>query len=305
MTSLSVDSPILARIPAPVTEKELRAWRFSPGSWQRRGPVKLATYLERVGFEGAPRPDLETLRRLHRNHLEAIPYEALDVQLGRPVSLELPRIYEKLVERGRGGWCYEMCGLFGWALQEIGFSVTRVAGGVGRSLFGEFAVGNHLVLRVDLDRPYLADTGFGEGLVEPVPIEPAEIRQRFLVFRLEELADGWWRLHNHPHGGPPSFDFRPEPAPPALLAEKCAWLQTNALSPFVQNAVCQRHFPDRLELLRGKVLRTVRAEGVAERTLASADEYVDVLRSVFALDLPEAASLWPRIEARHAELALG
>jgi N-hydroxyarylamine O-acetyltransferase len=265
--------------------------------------VKLASYLQRVGFAGVPRVDVDTLSRLHRSHLEAIPYEALDVQLGRPVSLELPRIYEKLVERGRGGWCYEMCGLFGWALEEIGFRVTRVAGGVARSLFGDFAVGNHLVLRVDLDRPYLADTGFGEGLVEPVPIEPAEIRQRFLVFRLEALPEGWWRLHNHPNGGPPSFDFRLEPAAPGVLEAKCEWLQTNALSPFVQNAVCQRHFPDRLELLRGKVLRTVRAAGVAQRTLASPDEYVDVLRRVFALDLPEAASLWPRIEARHAELA--
>jgi N-hydroxyarylamine O-acetyltransferase len=265
--------------------------------------VKLARYLDRIGFAGTPRPDLETLRALHRAHLEAIPYEALDVQLGRPVSLEIPRIYEKIVDRGRGGWCYEMCGLFGWALEEIGFSVTRVAGGVARALIGDFAVGNHLVLRVDLERPYLADTGFGDGLIEPVPIEPdGAIRQRFLAFRLEALEGGWWRLHNHPNGSAPSFDFRAEPALPGLLEEKCAFLQTNALSPFVQNAVVQRHFPDRLELLRGKVLRTVRADGVRERTLASPDEYVAVLSDVFALALPEAASLWPRIEARHAEL---
>jgi N-hydroxyarylamine O-acetyltransferase len=267
--------------------------------------MKLASYLERIGYAGTPRADLDTLRDLHRCHLEAIPYEALDVQLGREVSLELPRIYEKLVERRRGGWCYEMCGLFAWALEEIGFDVTRVAGGVRREVFGDWSIGNHLVLRVDLDRPYLADTGFGEGLVEPVPLEAAEIRQRFLKFRLEALPEGWWRFHNHEHGGPPSFDFRAEPAAPGVLEAKCAWLQTHELSPFVQSAVCQRHFPDRLELLRGKVLRTVSASGVAERTLASADELVAVLANVFTLDLPEAASLWPRIEARHAELFPG
>jgi N-hydroxyarylamine O-acetyltransferase len=195
-----------------------------------------------------------------------------------------------------------MCGLFGWAIGEIGFPVTRVAGGVARALFGDFAVGNHLVLRVDLERPYLADVGFGDGFVEPVPVEAGAFRQRFLDFRMEPLEDGWWRLHNHPHGSAPSFDFRLEPAPPELLEEKCGWLQTNPLSPFVQNAVCQRHFPEKLELLRGKVLRTVRADGVAERELESAEEYVAVLADVFGLDLPEAASLWPRIEKRHAEL---
>jgi N-hydroxyarylamine O-acetyltransferase len=265
--------------------------------------VKLASYLDRIGFVGTPRVDLETLRALHTAHLEAIPYDALDVQLGRPVSLALPRIYEKLVDRRRGGWCYEMCGLFGWALQEIGFDVTRVAGGVGRAMFGDFAIGNHLVLRVDLDgRSYLADTGFGEGILEPVPIDEGEIRQRFLTFRLEAMQDGWWRFHNHERGGPPSFDFRPEPAAEALFAEKCAWLQTNPMSPFVQNAVCHRYFPDRLAILRGKVLRTVSADDVVEHVLGSADELVEVLLSVFALDLPEAAGLWPKIEARHAEL---
>jgi N-hydroxyarylamine O-acetyltransferase len=262
--------------------------------------VKLERYLARIGFEGTPRADLDTLRHLHRAHLETIPYENLDVQLGRGVSLELPSVYAKLVEGRRGGWCYEMCGLFGWALAEIGFCVTRVAGAAARALFGDFALGNHLVLLVELDRPYLADVGFGDGLVEPVPIEAGPIRQRFLEFRMESLDDGWWRLHNHPHGSAPSFDFRPEPAPPELLQEKCLWLQTHPLSPFVQNAVCQRHFPDRLELLRGKLLRTVRAEGASERELSSAGEYVDTLARVFALDVPEAASLWPRIEARHA-----
>jgi N-hydroxyarylamine O-acetyltransferase len=264
--------------------------------------VDLERYLARIGFAGTPRVDVDTLRRLHRAHLDAIPYENLDVQLGRPVSLELPRVYEKIVERRRGGWCYEMCGLFGWAIGEIGFPVTRVAGGVARAIFGDFSVGNHLVLRVDLERTYLADVGFGDGFVEPVPVEAGAFRQRFLSFRMEELDDGWWRLHNHPHGAAPSFDFRLEPAPPGLLEEKCSWLQANPLSPFVQNAVCQRHFPDKLELLRGKVLRTVSADGVAERELGSADEYVGVLADVFGLELPDAASLWPRIEKRHAEL---
>jgi N-hydroxyarylamine O-acetyltransferase len=81
------------------------------------------------------------------------------------------------VTRRRGGWCYEMNGLMDWALREIGFKVTRMAGGVMRASVGDGVVGNHLVLKVDLDRPYLADVGFGDGLVEPIPIEPGRTKQ--------------------------------------------------------------------------------------------------------------------------------
>ena len=96
----------------------------------------------------------------------------------------------------------------------------------------------------------------------------------------------------------------PSPRRRPYFAEKCAWLQTNALSPFVQNAVCQRHFPDRLELLRGKVLRTVRAEGVAERTLCVGRRVRRRPAPRLRAGTARGRSLWPRIEARHAELAL-
>lgn len=264
--------------------------------------MKLSAYLDRVGFEGTPRPDRDTLRRLHRAHVERIPYENLDVQLGRPVSLEPREIFAKLVLRRRGGWCFEMCGLFAWALEEIGFRVTRMAGAVRRAQVGDASVGGHLVLRVDLERPYLADVGFGDGLVEPVPLEAGPIRQGFLEFRLEPIADGWWRFHNHPRGGAPSFDFRPEPGPSELFAAKCRQLQTDPNSTFVLNAICQRHFPDRIEQLFGRTRRTVRADGVEVSLLDSADAYVDALARVFELELPEATSLWPKILARHEAL---
>ena len=92
--------------------------------------VELAHYLERIGHGWHVRPKLPTLRSLHRAHVSAIPFENLDVQLGLTPSLEPEAIYAKLVERRRGGWCYEMNGLFGAALQAIGFDVTRLACGV-------------------------------------------------------------------------------------------------------------------------------------------------------------------------------
>ena len=264
--------------------------------------MKCASYLERIGFIGHPRPDLATLRRLQCAHLARISFENLDVQLGRRVTLDLEAAFAKLVTAGRGGWCYEMNGLLAWALEEIGFAVTRMAAGVMRIANGDAAIGNHLVLRIDLDRPYLADVGFGDGMLEPVPIVEHIFRHDFLDYRLEDLGDGWWRFHNHPLGGTPSFDFELKPAERALLANKCEWLQTAPESPFVQNAVAQRHMPNRLAMIRGRTLKVLTPAGLSTQKINSAAEYLDTLRDTFDLDVPEAASLWPKIVARHEEL---
>lgn len=265
--------------------------------------MKLETYLNRVGFRGTPRVDAATLIALHRGHLLNIPYENFDVQLGRPVDFDVAHIFAKLVTQRRGGWCYEMNGLLGWALQTIGFKVTRMAGGVGRAQSGDVTIGNHLVLRVDLDRTYIADVGFGDGLLEAVPLAPGKIRQRDSDFSLQQLGDDWWRFHNDQRGGAPSFDFQLRVADAALLAEKCAFLQQDAQSIFVQNALCFRQFKDGIALLRGKVLIRYGVRGATQVTLPNVAAYMTALRDIFGIDLPEAQTLWPKIEARHAELA--
>ena len=264
--------------------------------------MNLQAYLERVGFHGKPRVDFATLAAIHRGHLLHSPYENLDTQLGRAVGFDLPTIFTKLVTQQRGGWCYEMNGLLEWALTSIGFKITRMAGGVGRAQMGDGVVGNHLVLRVDLDRPYIADVGFGDGMLEPIPLLAAQIRQRQSEFALESIGNDWWRFHNDPRGGAPSFDFQLRTASQVLFEEKCSWLQSDAQSTFVQNALCFRQLPDSIALLRGKVLIHYGAQGNTQQTLASADAYAATLRDTFGIDLPEAKALWPKIEARHQEV---
>ncbi len=265
--------------------------------------MNLDAYLDRIGLSERPPADLEGLRVLHRAHLRAIPYENLDVQLGREVTIERPAIFAKIVGRGRGGWCYEMNGLLGWALGALGFRVTRVAGAVMREAQGDAVVGNHLVLKVELDEGlYLADVGFGDGPLEPVRVRPGPFSAGGFSFALTRLDETWWRLHNHPQGGAPSFDFTLDAADEALLAQRCAELQTADWSPFVQNLVCQRHMPDGLIILRGRVVRTVTPAGHTDRILNSEDEFVRFLDEAFALDVSGAAALWPKLCARHDAL---
>lgn len=263
----------------------------------------LQGYLDRIGFAGRPRVDLDTLRAMHRGHLLAIPYENLDVQLGRRVGFDIDAIYDKLVNRRRGGWCYEMNGLFAWALETIGFPITRLAAGVMRAERGDAALGNHLAIRVHVPGSavaYLADVGFGDGALEPVALTPGAFQQRGFHFALEELGAGWWRFHNHPHGGASSFDFRLAPADTAVLAHQCHYLQTSTESPFTQLVVAQRHVARGMLALRGRVLSEIRPGAVYRRELADAADFAKALTDLFGIDEPAALALWPRVVERHA-----
>ena len=262
--------------------------------------MDLNAYLERIGIARPLEPDLQSLRRLHRAHLLAVPFEDFDVQLGRRIEIDIPSIYHKIVEKHRGGWCYEMNGIFGWALDELGFRVTRATGAVVRELRGDASVGNHLVLRVDLGGDvWLADVGFGDGPLEPTKVEPGDFTVHGFLYSLTRADGEWWRLRNHPLGGAPSFDFQLGPADETVLRAKCDWLQTSQESGFVQNVVCQRYTASGFLALRGKTLKSISGDQSTDRQLASADELASVLAGDFGLDLPEAAALWPKICARH------
>jgi len=265
--------------------------------------MNIDDYLRRIGLKARPSATLDGLKSIHRAHLLAIPYENLDVQLGRKVTIQRPAIYEKIVEQRRGGWCYEMNGLLGWALYELGFRVTRATGAVMREVSGDVSNGNHLVLRVELPEGlYLADVGFGDGPRDPIRIAAGAFHSDGFDFSLRRVDQDWWRLINDPRGGAPSFDFNLEPADEVLLAAKCKHLQSDPSSVFVQNLVAQRHVPGGLEILRGRTVRSIRAGGIENRLIADADDLVATLRDTFALDVPEVAALWPKIAARHEDV---
>ena len=262
--------------------------------------MHLDSYLDRIGFEGPLRVDHDTLIAIHRKHLEKIPYENLDVQLGHRSDTSIEAAYSKIVERGRGGWCYEMNGLVGWALAVIGFPIKRVCGGVARSLRGDSAMGNHLVLITELEgKKLIVDTGFGDGFAEPIPLRAHDFNQRGFDFRLEQIDDRYWRLNNHAHGGAPSFDFTLEPADETLLDSQCQYLQTSEESPFIMAFICQRFVQHGYEVQLGRMARSITPGGIETRLLNSAEEFVDRLQKTFDLDIPEAADIWPRIVERH------
>jgi len=257
---------------------------------------QLDAYLARIGVDRPVSLDVTSLSKLHRAHLMAFTWEALDAFMGWPSSIAPAAAFEKMVKGKRGGWCYEMNGLFGAALAALGFRVTRLCGGVERETIGDVAIGNHLTLRVDLDRAYLADVGVSDAIIEPVPLAPGPIRQRGFAFSIIPTDDGWLRFNNHARGMAHSFDFRPDHSDEAAIEATLGWLTQDPGSPFTNALAILRHTADGYVALKNDCLRSVTAKGVSERRITSADHLADTFNTIFDIDVPQPGRVWEKIQ---------
>ena len=264
--------------------------------------LDLAAYLKRIGHDGPIPADLETLNALHAAHVNAVPFENLDVHAGRPVSLSLEAAYDEIVARGKGGWCYEMNAVFGWALSEIGFEVLRLGAGVRRASMGDEALGNHLALLVRLERDYLVDVGFGSSQVSAIPLEEGVTDHAPIRMALARADDGYWRLFEGGPGASFSYDFRPEPADERLLAARHEWQITDPNSIFRKTLSAKIRRGTSYYILRGRMLETQMPGRSEQQVMDTPEELSGVLSEVFGLEEPELETLWPKICARHKQL---
>jgi len=268
--------------------------------------MQLNNYFERIGWSGATAPTLDTLGVLLRAHNHSIPFENIDVQLGNTLTTNVEDAYEKIVNAGRGGWCYEQNGLFGWALSQIGFDVRRIAGSVMRAHRGPTSHANHLALLVSFphdDGRWLVDAGFGGSLLRPIPLQEDTHYHDPFTIGLRQHGENSWQFWERTDEDEFSFDFEDLPADERAMSDRCHYLQTSLESSFVQNFVCQLRRPNSHIVLRGRVFSTISSEGKCERVLESADELVTTLSDEFGLIAPEVASLWGQICERHIQIS--
>jgi N-hydroxyarylamine O-acetyltransferase len=198
--------------------------------------LDLAAYLDRVGVA-----DTATLAELHRAHVAAIPFENLDIRLGRGIAVDLESIQAKLVHGRRGGYCYEHGLLFAAALERLGYPVQRLLGRVGG--YTEAPRGRtHMALLVRADgERWLADVGFGGGLLEPLPFEVGgEHRQGGWLFRIRPAGPGWEVQERRPDGWATLYGFADEPQYPADVVVANHYTSTFPGSPFVTRVVVTR-----------------------------------------------------------------
>ena len=242
-------------------------------------------YLDRINYQGPLAPTAETLRQLQVAHLLTVPFENLSIHAREPIVLEDEALFQKIVNRRRGGFCYELNGLFAALLRALGFEVAMLSAQVANAE-GEFSRDfDHMALMITLEERWLADVGFGDSFVEPLRLNERDVQvqgdrayrivaddERLIVQRADNGND--WKAQ---------YRFTLDPYQYPDYAEMCEYHQTSPLSHFTQARICSRLTP------RGRVslsdMRLITTEGGERREhiVATLEEYEEMLRELFGI----------------------
>ncbi len=251
--------------------------------------LHLERYFERVGFESASEPTLTVLEALHGRHLENIPFENIDVRLGRPIALDLKSLQAKLVRRRRGGYCFEQNTLFAAALGAIGFEVATLEARVRPPGTAAPSPRTHMVLSVDAERrQWLTDVGFGgDGPLLPVPLDGAISEQSDGAYRVAREADGVCVLRRRWRGTwGDLYAFSLTPALPVDFAVANHFTSTHPSSVFVKTLTVQRSGPGERRILRGRSYTVRRGDDEEQHQIQDGD-LPSLLTGEFGLDLTD------------------
>jgi len=246
-------------------------------------------YLERINYYGSLVPNAETLRDLQVAHLLAVPFENLSIHAGEPIILENTALFEKIVERRRGGFCYELNGLFASLLSALGFEVVMLSAEVATNAGGFGPNFDHMTLMVVLEDRWLVDVGFGDSFREPLLIDDrSEQVQNERIYRID--SDGPYLLVLQRINGEGNQEWKTEyrftltPHQYPDYAEMCQYHQTSPESHFTRGRLCSKATPDgRLTLSDMKFITTTRSGLRQERLLSNQEQYDQTLRDSFGI----------------------
>lgn len=248
--------------------------------------MDIPAYLQRITYHGSLAPTAETLRELQVAHLLAVPFENLSIHSKEPIVLNDDSLFDKIVNRRRGGFCYELNGLFAALLRGLGFNVAMLSARVANAdgIFGpDF---DHMTLMVTLDKPWLADVGFGDSFLEPLSLdERGEQVQGVRAYKImpddnhlilrQRIAAGEWKNQ---------YRFTLQPYDYPDYVGMCHYHQSSPQSHFTKARVCTMAIPEGRITLSGMRLITTHYGGDRqERLLESEEEYARLLQERFGI----------------------
>jgi N-hydroxyarylamine O-acetyltransferase len=245
-----------------------------------------AGYLRRISVSSPVHADAAGLRMLHRAHQKSVPFENLSIHLGEPISLDEDDLVSKIVDRRRGGFCYELNGAFGLLLETLGAQVARVSArvyGDGQRLGPPF---DHMALIVRLPDgtgPWLADVGFGRHSVYPLLLDSRTGQDdpagRFL---LADAADGDVDVLKN---GEPQYRVELRERSLADFIPTCWWQQTSPMSHFTEGTICSLLTEDGRVSISGRTLIRTSNGSRTEQRLPSDDVLLAAYRDHFGVAL--------------------
>jgi len=259
--------------------------------------IDLDAYFARIGYHGLREPMLATLNALVCAHVQAIPFENLDVLLGRPIDLEPEALMRKLVHERRGGYCFEHNSLLLCVLTELGFEAQPVSARVRYQRPRDFTPARtHLFVRVELEESWLVDVGVGamsptaalrlaETGPQATPHEPRRLlRENGLIYHQVQFGEDWHDV----------CEFTLEKMPPIDRVVANWYTSTHPSSHFKKRLLVARALPEggRCGLLNRELSMRGRDGRAERRVIASPDELLDVLAEYFGLQFA-AGTLFP------------
>lgn len=247
--------------------------------------MDVKAYLERINYRGELTLTAESLQDLQLAHLISVPFENLSIHANEPILFDEDALFEKIVLRRRGGFCYELNGLFAGLLRQLGFNVTMLSAGVAKSDGGFGPDFDHMTLMVALEDGWLVDVGFGDSFRQPLLIHKRDAQAQgersyridddgdYLILNESEAAGEWKALYR----------FTPQPYRLADYTEMCHYHQTSPESHFTQRRICSMATPDgRVTLSDMRFIETVDGER-RERELKDNAEFAAVLEKYFGV----------------------
>ena len=260
--------------------------------------MDVQAYLRRINYDGPRAPTAATLRSLHRQHLFTVPFENLDIPLGTPIVLDLELIFDKLVTHHRGGFCYELNGLFCALLRALGFRVEMLSARVRREHGGFGPEFDHMLLKVELDEPWLVDVGFGDSFVDPIVFHAGGADQvnghRYVV---ASVAEEWHLLREDAKGQLPLYAFRDVPHELSEYRDMCAFQQASPESHFTRSWICSRATPDGRVTIANMCLIETHGNQRSEWELGSEQELRRFLDQMLGVRFEASADLSKLVKA--------
>src|SRR5258708_15764400 len=240
-------------------------------------------YLNRINYQGPLAPTAETLRQLQVAHLLTVPFENLSIHAREAIVLKDEALCEKIVSGRRGGFCYELNGLFAALLRALGFKVAMLSAQVANAE-GEFSQDfDHMALMIEIEERWLADVGFGDSFVEPLLLDERDAQvqgdrayrivaddERLVVQRADNSSE--WKAQ---------YRFTLKPFQYSDYAEMCEYHQTSPLSHFTQAGICSRLTPKGRVTLSDMRLITTEGGERHEHAVATQEEYAELLHKHF------------------------
>ncbi len=249
--------------------------------------MNIDQYFQRINYADPTPLTFETLSKLQMTHLMHVPFENLDIH--NNTRIDLDNLFDKIVVRRRGGFCYELNGLFYQLLKELDFTVKMISARVYDGKGGYSPEFDHMALIVSIgNENYLTDVGFGEFAFYPIKIEfNKEVNDPRGIFRIVAFDDTYKVVEKKNENGEfvPEYMFSEKERQIPEFYERCNYHQTNSESHFKQKRICSLPIANGRITLTADTLKTTNGKEVTQRTLNNEEEVQQVLWGHFGIKL--------------------